>query len=93
MRLRMHVSVCRGKNLPNQPVVLSMGADPKPDDAVGSIHADRSIVQSDSGRPEPTNVLEMERRVCRVGFEQVKGTIGLFANLSGKVVVVGPKIW
>lgn len=80
------------KKLPNQSVILSVGSDPKPDDAVWSIHAHRSIVKSDSGRPEPTYVFEMQRWVFLVGFEQLKGTIGLFADFSGQIVVAGPKI-
>jgi hypothetical protein len=35
----------------------------------------------------------MQRRVFRIGFEQLKGTIGLIADFSGQVVVASPKVW
>lgn len=47
------------RGLANQLVILCMSADPEPDDAISRINSHRSILDSDSGRPEPTHLLKM----------------------------------
>ena len=37
---------------PTQPVVVGVRADPKPDEIVASVDADRAIMQTNSSRPE-----------------------------------------
>lgn len=56
--------------LPNDLVVVSMGADPHPVDPLWDIRAKGSIVMTDTDGPKVTDPLEMERRVARIRFEK-----------------------
>jgi len=40
-------------------VVLCMSANPKPEEPVRILHGKRSVVDSDSGRPQFTKLLEV----------------------------------
>ncbi len=68
--------------LANQSVILCMGPNPKPDDAVRRIDSKRTIVKPDSGGPEPAHLLETQRWMLGIRFQQLKSTISLFADRS-----------
>jgi hypothetical protein len=55
--------------LPDQPVVLGVASNPEPKHPIGNFDANCPMVQSDSGRPERTNSLEVERWIPRVCFQ------------------------
>lgn len=76
-----------------EPVVVRMGANPKPNNSVSNIYTKRPIVESDTGGSKPTNFLEMQRRMLWVCLQKFEGFIRLFADRSGKGVVAGPKFW
>jgi len=47
-------------------------ADPEPDVVITVLDSDGSIMVADSGRPKPTNSLEVKRWVAWIGFEEVE---------------------
>lgn len=49
-----------------------MRADPHPCAAFFVGDAERAMVEADADRPEGADALEVQRRVTRVGLEQVK---------------------
>jgi hypothetical protein len=55
-------------------VIGSVRADLKPSDAAvfRRVNAHRSMVETNSTRPEAADLLEMERRVARLGLEQLE---------------------
>jgi hypothetical protein len=44
---------------------------------------DGAVVHPDTRRPEPTGLLEVERRVSRIGLEKGEGLVSEPLNLSG----------
>jgi hypothetical protein len=46
--------------LAEQPIVVGMGADPKPHQSVCRFDRERAVVSPDPSRPEATDLLEME---------------------------------
>ena len=62
-----------------QLVIPSMGANPEPNDSVWYVNPHSSILESDSRRPEPVYLLEMQRRVFGIRFKELIGTISLIA--------------
>jgi hypothetical protein len=59
------------------------GADPEPKQPVGCFDGDGSVMQPDTRRPEPADLLEVERRVSRIGLQKGEGLIGEPLNLGG----------
>lgn len=73
-------------------VILGMGADPEPQQTVGSLDRKRAIMQSYPRRPETTNLLEAERRVLMVDLQEFERLVGKLLNLDGKRSVAGLEI-
>ena len=48
------------RKLGYQPVVVRMGANPKPDNFLRGIYTKRPILEPDTGGPKLTNFLEMQ---------------------------------
>jgi len=46
-------------SLPNQPIVLSVRADPDPHDSIVYIRTQRAMLQSGTHRPQLADTLEM----------------------------------
>jgi len=46
--------------LAKQAIVVSMAANPKPDEPVGNLDGQGSVVNADPSRPEPTDLLEVK---------------------------------
>jgi hypothetical protein len=82
----------RAETLPYQLVIFSMGANPEPNDSVWYINPHSSILESDSHRPEPAYLFQMQRRMFGVRFEELVGTISLFADRRRERIVADPKI-
>jgi len=54
----------------DESVVVGVGADPEPQDAVVNFHAQRPVGQPDAGGSETTNLLEVQGRMLWVAFQQ-----------------------
>lgn len=59
-----------------------MRAYPDPENAVRRIDAERAIMEADADGSEATNSLEVERRVLRIGLEQLETLVRERADLS-----------
>jgi hypothetical protein len=46
--------------LAKQPIVVGMAANPEPDESVGRVDGQGSVVGADPSRPEPTDFLKVE---------------------------------
>ncbi len=75
----------------DEPVVVGVAADPEPQDAVVNFHAQCPVGQPDAGGSEAANLLEVQRRVLRIAFQESEILIGKFLDRLGEDVVAGPK--
>ena len=62
-------------SLAEQLVVIRMGADPEPHEAVRGLDGQGAILPTNPSRPEAPNLLEMERRVPWVVLEVGVGCV------------------
>ena len=53
----------------NKLVVISMRADPEPDNRTVIVQSEGSVVRADADGPELSYLLEVERWVMRIGLE------------------------
>ena len=61
-----------------------MTADPEPQDAVVNFKAERPVGQPDADGSETANLLEVQRGVLRVAFQQGKIFIGELLDDLGR---------
>ena len=57
-----------------------MGTDPEPRNAVRYANAQRSVVQTNSGGPKVSHLLEVYAWMARIRFDELKGLIGQRLN-------------
>jgi hypothetical protein len=57
-----------------------VGANPKPEQAVRSLYSERSVMQTNSRRPETTDLLEVEGRMLRISLEQLESLVRKFSD-------------
>jgi hypothetical protein len=64
--------------LAHQFIIVRMRSDPEPCNAtvVRSIQADDPMMETHATAPKTPNLLEMERRMSWVGFEQLELVVG-----------------
>jgi hypothetical protein len=67
--------------LSEQPIVIRMGADPVPDEPVLRLDCKGAVVTPHSRRPEPADLLEVERRVTGVFLQSRVRLIGEVLNM------------
>lgn len=79
--------------LANDPVVLRVWTNPEPQRAVRCGHADRAIVQPDTHRPEPSDLLEMQRWMPSIGLQQRVILVCQLPDFLGKFRVQRPEFW
>jgi hypothetical protein len=72
-------------------VVVSVGADPEPDDGVIVIEAEGAVVSPDADGPKLTNSFEMQRRVMRIGFEKLKVFVRQFTDAVRETAIMSPE--
>ena len=86
--VRSIVGLCVDKT-----VVLTVGADPEPVDAILARQAESTIMNADSGTVELTAAekLELQGRVRRVAFQQLEVLVGECPNLRRKRVEATPE--
>lgn len=75
----------------DQPVIFSVGANPEPDDIAVFLDCKSAIGQSDSHRPETSNLLEVKRGMRRVLFQQREVLVRKSADLNRKSFVSRPE--
>lgn len=69
-----------------------MRADPEPYDTVWRIHTDCSVAETDTSRPEASYLLEVQRRMVWVLFQQLEGFVSKITDRSGEGVIANPEI-
>src|SRR2546426_10833856 len=73
-------------------VVVGMGTDPEPHKPVLRFDGQGAIVGPHSGRPEATDLLEVERWVPRILFQTRIGLIGKLLDIQRQRPVGRPEI-
>jgi hypothetical protein len=73
-------------------VVLTVVADPEPQNASLHINAEGPMMETNSTGPESPHALEAKRRVARVGLEKLILLICQLLNWLLQVAVAGPKL-
>jgi len=69
-----------------------MRPNPKPDEAIRSFDGERTVVQTNSRRPEASDLLEMNGGVLRILFRELEAFVGECLNLGGKLAITRPKL-
>ena len=75
----------------DQTIVLSVRADPPPENAIGDLHSERPVMRPHSDREEPPDPLEMERRVSLVRLQKLKLLIRERSNRRWQCVIASPE--
>jgi hypothetical protein len=68
-----------------------VGANPEPVNSTLGIETERSIVITDSCRPQFSDALKAKRRMTRIGFQKLEILVSQGANIFGEGVIGGPK--
>ncbi len=76
-----------------QLVVSRVMTNPEPLQPVQVFSRQRAIVQPDAGGIEDANLLEANRRVCRILFEQCEILVGKYSDVVRKLSIVEPEVW
>jgi hypothetical protein len=77
----------------DQPVVLSVGANPEPEVALIHLDGQRTMAQTDAHRPVTSDLLELQRRMTRITFQKFIIGIGKLANRRRQRLVGDPEFW
>ena len=75
-----------------QLIVVSVGADPEPDEPVSAFHCDCAIAASHARRPETPDFLEMKRWILRILLEMLVGLIRELAGVLRQRPVTDPEV-
>lgn len=75
----------------NQPIVVSVAADPEPDEFIIRRHAESAVPTAHPYGPESAHLLQVKRGVRRVGLEKLKVLVGRSANRARQGSVVSPE--
>ena len=67
-----------------------MRADPEPNEAIGALFGQCSIMKANPCCPKLSNLLETNRGVMRVGLKQLEFLIGQSAHLARQLPVMMP---
>ena len=67
--------------LTKQPIVVCMGADPKPDEPVCRFDRQFAVVSPDPSRPEAADLLEVKRWMLRILLQTRVRLIGEMLDL------------
>ena len=73
-------------------IVFLVAADPEPNEAIGALFGQCSIMKTNPCCPKLSNLLETNRGVMRVGLKQIEFLIGQFARLSRQLPVMMPEL-
>jgi hypothetical protein len=64
-----------------QAIVVGVAANPEPDESIGRLDRERSVVGADPRRPEPPDSLEMKRWMPTILLQACVSLIGEIAHL------------
>ena len=78
--------------LAEQLIVVSVGADPEPDETVSAFHRHCAIAAFHARRPETPDFLEMKRWILRILLEMFVGLIRELADVLRQRPVTDPEI-
>ena len=79
--------------LVDQAVVVTVGSDPEPCDAIGCGDAEGAIPETYADRPELSDLFEMQGRMSWILFQQLKISIRQLLNNGRKTRVALPEAW
>ncbi len=82
----------RSDGLAEQLIVVSVGADPEPDETVSAFHRHCAITASHARRPETPDFLEMKRWILRILLEMFVGLIRELADVLRQSPVTDPEV-
>lgn len=80
-----------GAQLADQSIIFGVWSNPEPHDTFRPVVRQHPVVQTDAGRPEAANPLEVERRVIRVQLQQSKVLVRKITHLFWQSIVEPPK--
>ena len=78
--------------LAEQLIVVSVGADPEPDETVSAFHRHCAIAASHARRPETPDFLEVKRWILRILLEMFVGLIRELAGVLRQRPVTDPEV-
>ena len=78
--------------LAKQPIVVGMTANPEPNQPVRRFDREGAIVSADTSRPEPADLLEVERGVPRILLQASVRLIREIPNLLRQRSVQRPEV-
>jgi hypothetical protein len=78
--------------LADQLVILGVRTDPKPNDPVRGLDANRAMMDTDSRRPEAADFFEVKRWISRVPFQLLETPIREALSRSGKRAIALPEL-
>lgn len=84
--------VDRCQSLCDQLFVAIVGTDPEPDQALGAIPRQRTDAQADASGPEGPDFLESQRRMARVGLEQLEAPVGQRPGFRRQAAIMEPEL-
>src|SRR5262245_15313360 len=73
-----------------EPIVVCMAADPEPQNAIRGVHRQCAIVRPHACGVKAANAFEMQRRVLRIGLEELELLVGKGPDLFWQLVVGAP---
>ena len=79
--------------LAEQLIVVSVGADPEPDETVSAFNRHCAIATAHARRPETPDFLEMKRWILLILLEMFVGLICELADVLGQRPVTNLEIW
>src|SRR5260221_452745 len=76
----------------NDSVVLTVMTNQKPNDVRATLDGDGTIMDTDTDRPHPANLLEVQRWMSRIGLKQLVVLARKPLNLLGKLSIELPEL-
>ena len=68
-----------------------MRSNPEPKDAIGHINAKSAIAQANAHGAVSADALEVEGRMCWIGFQELERLVGQGANSLRQCLITPPK--
>lgn len=75
-----------------QPVVVGVSSNPEPHEVVASFDGECAIVTSGANRPEPANLLQLERRMAKVLVEVCVRLVRKLLDILWQRLVARPEV-
>jgi hypothetical protein len=82
----------RGLSKSGNLIVSSVRPDLIPEDAIGMILAERTVMKPDASGPNAANLLELNGWVSGIGFEKLEVLVGEFTDWFWQLAMVKPEL-